>query len=449
MASPPIFNNFLNSCITEVINHGVLKHNLPPTVEDWLSGKLIKILPRYFVINLLNHMLKYTEGNDFLYNFNYDPNGLKILNHLVSKNSETFKLENLSDLEASSTTSTIKNLSTTKTEKLSSGKILDKNHETQSSETDSFSLNNDTNQNQTSLDLESTLSNLFSNIRNEFNLQGSGSVTPENQKTITSKINKTEDDNNSSPLFTEPDSKKRRTLLNSNTVSTISTSKVGDTKVFDIKNLDFPPSSSATDSLVAALPESLQNAVNETLNLTNFQDSFDSTEFTEEEFDSLYCTEVDNKTKFRLKPHSIQDKFCVKCNVSFSNRDKFSKHMHQIHNIKCYPCRFCPKRYTRHDHKLGHMRSQHYEELKNEDDIVKCEFCMKLFRKDGRKEGIFPDELNASFGKANRSISGSFFLDTHIKQDHSSEYDKWLEKMGVDPENLKFKPSQSSLRNYF
>lgn len=85
---PTLFNNLLSSCTQEVLNNGIQNNSLPTSIQDWYSGQIIKLLPDYFLKNLLHYLNDNITDNKFTVSFIHEKNFGKLFDSANSKSSQ-------------------------------------------------------------------------------------------------------------------------------------------------------------------------------------------------------------------------------------------------------------------------------------------------------------------------------------------------------------------------
>lgn len=104
--SESLFENFLSTCLTKILQNGLENTKLPPGLEDWLAIKLFKILPDTFIKILLQHLLASIENEEISEdaNFSSRPNGEVEFINLILANTDKI----ISNSSSNNSTSNLK-----------------------------------------------------------------------------------------------------------------------------------------------------------------------------------------------------------------------------------------------------------------------------------------------------------------------------------------------------
>ena len=64
------FKTLLKLATNELLSTNLNSNELPIQVQDWLFGKMVRSLPKYFVLQLLSYMNCFVEENEYIVSFN-------------------------------------------------------------------------------------------------------------------------------------------------------------------------------------------------------------------------------------------------------------------------------------------------------------------------------------------------------------------------------------------
>lgn len=61
--------DLLKNCSIDIINNGFKHTDLPLGIQDWLAGRLVQVLPKNLIKNMLIFLINYIHDNEFKYDF--------------------------------------------------------------------------------------------------------------------------------------------------------------------------------------------------------------------------------------------------------------------------------------------------------------------------------------------------------------------------------------------
>jgi len=401
----PLWDTFLKHCVQNILKNGINNNSLPNSVQDWLAGRILKILPEHFIKNLLSYLEGYIEENEFTFSFRENQSVLyKLL------------LGEVPDRKCESLTAGLKIENDEDEHEIENGIEIIEDNET--NDDNCFTLNMSEARQALNLDLQVEENNNNNTMNDDkFNaLLENLKSTINNTYTTTQHTTYPGSPNTHIPMAYKPvkergrrhKSRKKRLETATCWPSKSKRSKMdGDGDGHDNGNEEDSEEDKSnkkencipfSDDLSNFSLLNANNSVftNQLKGLPGYQTATEQNGHTDSSnpIHDPITPQIHNSTHKILYDHTKvigpnpkgrwpeSERTCKICEQTYSTREAFCTHMFQAHKQKVNKCRFCETRTVRCDHLLVHMRKKHPELLAAEKDMVKCPYCDLCFNKE-------------------------------------------------------------------